>query len=519
MKLKMELRGGLAYFPAGFDKREWALFKGLQEALSSPVAGAEFRGRGGRPGGAWNGREYLLQLYGGVPAAPMGLLPRIAKELKRLGSSLELEWVDSRPVPDKWGFEVEYTGKPLRDYQVGAVNAATKDRGAMTCRGCLTMSIRSGKTEVMAAIIAKMRVPTLFMVPSVLLLRQTAARLEASLRGPTIGICGEQIWQPGDVTVATVQTLLARPAQGIPLARRSALIVGDEGHHFKSPAWRQVMLTAAAPYQLVLSGSLWFNPDEPQNEANIWISGIVGPVLYNVPVDKMIRAGYLKRPKVLVFTCGSRPKNAGDSWNTYWDAAIPSNLGRNSMIADLATHCSRLGLRTLIDTGRKKQVKQISEMIGRRGQTFDTLVGNTPEPIFKRTMSRLNRGESQGVISTVLGEGVDIPSLEVVINAEGGKSKVAMMQRMRNLTAIDGKGDVLVIDFMDAFSPKMIEHSEHRLVFYGSHQEFDIQEIPMIAGKTRIPRDIAESILAGKGRAGACWICGDDHEPSQPPCR
>ena len=67
-------------------------------------------------------------------------------------------------------------------------------------------------------------------------------------------------------------------------------------------------------------------------------------------------------------------------------------------------------------------------------------------------------GSSVGTIS--VGEGTDMPYIDVVILASGGKSSIRLLQRIgRGLRTPEGKDSLLVIDFQDWFNPILLRHS------------------------------------------------------------
>ena len=71
------------------------------------------------------------------------------------------------------------------------------------------------------------------------------------------------------------------------------------------------------------------------------------------------------------------------------------------------------------------------------------------------------------------GEGVDIPEVECVINAEGGKDEKKTWQRQRNLTIVEGSDKVpIMIDFYDDTCSYFRRHSKARLRVYKSEPEF-----------------------------------------------
>lgn len=91
--------------------------------------------------------------------------------------------------------------RELRNYQQECVNATKKNNS-----GVIKMPVRSGKTTVAAGIIFDKKIRTLFVVPNVTLLNQTVNEFQ-DIFNIEIGKIGENIWDPKDITVATIQTV------------------------------------------------------------------------------------------------------------------------------------------------------------------------------------------------------------------------------------------------------------------------------------------------------------------------
>lgn len=123
-------------------------------------------------------------------------------------------------------------------------------------------------------------------------------------------------------------------------------------------------------------------------------------------------------------------------------------------------------------------------MLSARGVRVEEISGTTPAANRRRLIAGFRSNEIQCLVGTVLGEGIDIPELEMVINAEGNKSKTAVIQRMRNLTpppkSALTKTEVLFIDFNDVMNHKLAEHSAQRLAMYKGIRGFLISdELPV----------------------------------------
>ena len=82
------------------------------------------------------------------------------------------------------------------------------------------------------------------------------------------------------------------------------------------------------------------------------------------------------------------------------------------------------------------------------------------------------------LISTVVNEGVNIPSMDVIIMAGGGKSNKLTVQRVgRALRKAEGKETAKIIDFYDNDNGILLRHSKARLKTYRKEEEFQIEPL------------------------------------------
>ena len=80
------------------------------------------------------------------------------------------------------------------------------------------------------------------------------------------------------------------------------------------------------------------------------------------------------------------------------------------------------------------------------------------------------------IASTIFDEGVDIPILDTLILAGGGKSKVRAMQRIgRVIRKYPKKKKAFVIDFLDN-ATYLKNHSAARKRMYETERLFDVKE-------------------------------------------
>jgi len=446
----------------------------LDRVSSYKVAGAEYTEGFRRK--RWDGKEHLLKLHSasGRYRAPIGLLEDFRVYLNEKG-------IDHRVIYDrrKMHPKVDYKWDPTfipRPYQNDAEAAII---GCEYKSGILKMPIRSGKTKTCGRIIYRLKRKSLFIVPSQLLLYQTQKALAEVLQ-VEVGIIGDNEWIERDVTVASIQTLIHRrgntersmTAEYKRLTRSYDLVVFDECHHLKGEAWRKVMLDMDAPYKIGLSATAYLDLESECERGVIWLKGCCGNIRHEVPTSELIEEGYLMRPHIWLY------RMDGEEQHPYgWNAKllkelIHQNTRRNQKIADVAHELVHRGLNVLIITNRLRQAQMIGRMLKLKDISFTIIVGNTKKEDRERRLEAFRTGKAKVLIGTVFGEGIDIPEMETVINAEGGKDVKATVQRMRNLTPHDGKTDAIFVDFMDLTNKYTAQHSLQRLQTYRSEPAF-----------------------------------------------
>jgi len=182
----------------------------------------------------------------------------------------------------------------------------------------------------------------------------------------------------------------------------------------------------------------------------------LGDVVYSIERRKLIEAGYLSEATVQYYRPEFDSKN--DKFMTYqeiYKKHIVDNFGRNNLIINLADKYAVSNQKVLV------LVSQIDH-----GQyLFDHMLSSNKIFLHGSTDKRLRNQNLDSfqiiVASNIFNEGVDLPALDCLIIAAGGKSSILLTQRIgRVLRPKINKA--LIIDFVD--TPKYIcEHYEKRL--------------------------------------------------------
>jgi superfamily II DNA or RNA helicase len=482
--------------------------RALDEATSYQVEGRRFQ-RAYRMG-AWDGKEHLLKEHADKgwrgPVGIIGELKRVLDEEKQPYIVKVAKIHPPNYVDFNWNTNIK-----LRPYQKLAVKSFFSKPNV--CRGILKMPIRSGKTKTAAAIIHRVGRRTIFMVPSQLLLRQTARALADALPGASIGVIGDGDWYEGDVTVATIQSLAVarggiRRCKGNvggdgpcicgrktcrgrqkyiqPPTKRYTnlltsydLVVFDETHHMTAETWREVAMDFPAPYRLGLTATAYFDNAKEISKGIIWLRGICGDIKIDVNVSDLIEQGYLMRQHVRMYRV-TKPKTLVDlkTWSSrILSQLIVNNDYRNRKIARLAIEAINEGMPTIIASGRIKQIRAISAILKSHGIKPIIVTGHTPGSKRERILNKFQSGEYPLILGTVFTEGIDLPEAECVINAEGGKAPVPTVQRMRNMTPNKGKTRSVLIDFYDETNSYLKYHSQTRYKIYSSEPAFIVEMV------------------------------------------
>ena len=496
------------------------VIKKLEQATSYLVRGHYFAP--GYKRGFWDGREHTMVFRKGNYTVPIGLLGVLREVLKEHDVEYELKRRASPPPPPvkfQWNKDVV-----LRPYQNEAVEAfcAAPERG----RGILKMPIRSGKTKTAAGVIHKLGVRTLFCVPSKMLMHQTARSLAESLPGADIGTIGDGTWQEGDhITVATVQTLARlrggtksqcsgnrlRDRSGAwvkgryemstaPCGRKQCdgghkrttamdprypdlikgygLVIFDECHHLKGEAWRNVILSCPSRYRLGLSATVYFDSAKENETGVIWLRACCGAIKYEVSTSDLIEQGYLMRQHVELYAVREPRGLDGEKWSAELrNKAIYLNEWRNKFIVLKTIEKLSQGRNVLIVSNRLAQIDAISNLLHIYKVEHVTVTGSDPTQLRDERVGEFTRGNVHVIVGTVFNEGVDIPVLEVLINAEGGRDVKATVQRMRNMTPAEGKEVAELIDFWDDTNKYFRKHSRERAAIYEGESAFIVRKM------------------------------------------
>jgi len=344
---------------------------------------------------------------------------------------------------------------PARDYQ-----SSIADKASAIKYATIVKPTGSGKTRTAAEIIRLMRVNTLFLTNSRLLLSQTSIAFRETLN-TEIGIIGGGTFNIKPVTVATSQSIWAlltkQEGDGEKLTRdEKRQVMRSLKDKIKDLKINNILLEetdertqliqylASVDLQFVdeahglgaeysyLVGSLT-NPcmsmgltatSQREDEKDILMEAATGAIWRPVKEEQLIKDGYLLPVKVIVVPFQHKQKGIAKGRNISKLNAqmITGNAERNQLIANLCTHYSQK-YKTLVLT---KEIEHGQGLAGLIGTTF---ISSKDKKLQAEAILGLINGTLKSLVSSpILEQGVDIKEAELLIDAVPRKSTAKIIQ-------------------------------------------------------------------------------------------
>lgn len=427
---------------------------------------------------------------------PRGIWSDVRDAAKQTG--VDLEWhtsvvsVSTRRLPPG---EIRIDGKhEPRDYQT-----ATVEQLLARVQLLVRMPPGAGKTITGALAIRASGESALVLCPTEDIAGQwvTACRsvgLENVRMVTSLG--GGRLPSPGDVIIAaSARALQSRPE----LLRSIGMLVVDEAHHAGSRSWGRLVGDCWARFRLALSAT----PDRPDGW-DVALPFLFGSYYEAISFEELNRRGLLDRPLVVgvatgwenprsvypdVVRCPScgvvrefwppekrgacpsrRQKEPGGpktkcghdldavqctrgrmNW-TKAVAAMSVDANRTGIAIRIARECARLKRLTLLLVGRVDQCEEVAASLRRIGVVACAATGQLKKSERADMMDDFRARRFSVLVATQLAdEGLDVPTLDAVINTAAGKSHGRATQRAGRTTRPTGRRPIY-FDLVDKSS-------------------------------------------------------------------
>ena len=326
------------------------------------------------------------------------LLPRGAVQLLRQRAAahgVALLW--SSEVVSRSTQQVPLGDLPLelRSYQRDGVQALL--RGV---QGYLRAPCGAGKTVMGASALVASGEPGLVLVHTHDLLEQWAGLLRGwdyrvrVVAGGRMAGLGTPLRVRGGVpefAVATVRTLTQAGAQASTLLRSCGAVLLDEAHHAPASTFSGLLQQLPARYR-------WGVTATPEREDG-WTFAlplVIGPELWRVEMQELVRAGHLLRPQLLRVHSGARLDIAAASPGGQLQIARAVGLAgdrtRQQLLLDLYSCAAERGRTVLLLVPRVQQTHRLAQALGARGVVSLAVTSRVGKGLRRSSSPRCARG-------------------------------------------------------------------------------------------------------------------------------
>lgn len=335
-------------------------------------------------------------------------------------------------------------------------------------------------TEVACAVTQKLGLNTLFTVGSVELLHQARERFKKRFQvgDDVVGIVGDSIWEPGSwVTIASLNTLESRlnTKECQELLKNTEVFFMDECHHAGSETWYTVASICPAYYRFGLSGT----PLDRTDGANLRLIAACGDVVVDIPNKMLVERGISAKAHV-IFDKITEPNLLASKEKIRYPTVYKKCVVENEVLLDRVVEWTKvfreLNLGTLILCEEIAHGKAIDNALwNRAGDVFlphQFIHGNESPETRASALADFSDGSLPILVaSTILDEGVDVPTIDALILAGSRKSRIKTMQRLGR--GLRGK-QLVVVEFANFCHEYLLDHSKQRLLDYKIEDCFPI---------------------------------------------
>lgn len=322
--------------------------------------------------------------------------------------------------------------------------------------------IPTHNTHMAAAIIGKRKVPTLFNVHTRELLWQTRDKFAELFKMP-IGIIGDSVYDIQPITISTIQTLNNLIKDSLTDHLHFGMMIQDECHHLPASMFFAVTGAIKTRYVYGLSATAYRT-----DGADLMIEAAAGPIVANLTPSESIQKGILSNadivfvPIVYPMSSSLAPRHA--IINKY----IVNFEPRNKKIAVYAQKYIDEDKSVLISVNWVKHAEILKSMI----PSAKIMTGKTDGFTRDKLLKDLAEKKFKILISTLIKEGCDLPSLDVVINAAGGSDPIQLIGRC--LRKFKDKDKAVYVDFIDNQHKSLYGSSMARMKRLKKIKEFNI---------------------------------------------
>ena len=435
----------------------------------------------------WDGKKHFFTK--GSRTFSTGLLSYVRDVLDK--HHIEYEYNDLRVPPQK-GLELPLYNVTLRDYQKQAVELALQRQ-----RGIIKIATGGGKTLVAASLVAKTNVKTLILIHKIEVFYQIIETLEQVLK-INVGKIGDGNCDIQKISVGLIQTVarafepkvktdktdekvVKEHYQDIKdFVSQVECIIFDETHHVASDTFQVVIENAPlAFFKWGLSASPWRT-----DQMDMLIEAGTASKIIDISASKLIDEKQLVPPKVYLLDFKHQRKTRkGEPYSVIYQEEIDENTERNHLICNLALKSVQQNKSVLVAVTHIDHGEILEKMLQRVYPEAIFLHGQSDTKLRRQVLDDLRAKKRMLVVaSTIFGEGLNIESLDTLINAKAAASSVDAFQLLgRTLRLSLNKSQAFVVDIFDSGCKYLGAHAQERLRIYATEPRYKLIPVKSIS--------------------------------------
>lgn len=361
--------------------------------------------------------------------------------------------------------QVKTTAKPhlkgisFREEQIRAVK-----NGIGKQRGVLIAPTGTGKTLLGLAIVSAFpNKSVLWLCHTKDLMYQAAEFARIHLSNPCIGYIGDGVCDPNTLTFATRQSFVKQAEE---LGCDYDIIIIDEVHHLRQneSQYHTIFRNVPAPIRIGLTATM-----PTDKRAILAIEGSLGPIIECITIEEGQERGIMADVKIKFLKV---PMNYQlqemRRYADVYDRGVVNNFDMHRIVVNAAKKHVEKGDSVLILVVQIQHGENLLTECERQGVEARFAQGATEGAVRTQIRNALNSKNIHCVIATtIFSEGVNIPELNVLINAAGGKSEIRTIQAIgRGLRLTETKKELIFYDVFNPGNNHLVRHFGERICIY-----------------------------------------------------
>jgi superfamily II DNA or RNA helicase len=398
----------------------------------------------------WDGRKRYFNLK--YSRFPTGLISKVRDFLNEHNIAYSI--VDNRERPVRG--DTISNKKPFDwyPYQIDTLNKLIQVQ-----RGIIKLPTGAGKSRIIVGLIGQLNVKTLIVTHRIDIILQLKKDIELWLDTKIGILTGDEKQLLENINIASVQTILGAfksnktnilSQQIIDFVKNCECLVVDESHHVSAECYQ--LLTNRC-YKAFYRYGFTATPFHEMG-GEFLIEACFAKRIVDINIKELVEQGYLAKPYVLYLEHKYKIMR-GDMFNDIYKKGISENEVRNNIICDMALRRVSKNKSVLISV---KYIKHGEILLKKISKKYDAnkisfIKGEIDSEERQQVLQDLDNKKIMIVIATtVFNEGVNVKSLDTLINAKAQDSVVDFLQTIgRAMRKTNLKNKVLIIDFFDNF--------------------------------------------------------------------